>query len=75
MAVVNRFRARIEQGWDAAVVDHSGASEIGAWGFGSADGKGLHVIETEFIAECLVFDPQNPRGRRADDGEQSRIGF
>ena len=66
------IRSRIEQGWGAKVIDHSGASEIGAWGFGSADGSGLHVIETEFIAECLVFD-ENEMGRPALEGEEAEL--
>ncbi|MCA8997857.1 MAG: phenylacetate--CoA ligase family protein [Planctomycetaceae bacterium] len=67
------IRSRIQDGWGATVIDHSGASEIGAWGFGSEDGTGLHVIETEFIAERLCFDDANPNGRRADDGEQAEL--
>ena len=53
---VPSVREAIESQWGARVIDHAGASELGAWGFASADGKGLHVIETEFIAEFLVFD-------------------
>lgn len=47
------IRARIEQVWNARVIDHAGASEVGAWGFATADGLGLHVVESEFIAEFL----------------------
>ena len=46
-------RQRIEQAWQAQVIDHCGATEIGPWGFGLADGRGVHVIETNFIAELL----------------------
>lgn len=46
-------RARIEEAWQAQVVDHSGATEIGPWGFGWPDQPGLHIIETSFIAELL----------------------
>ncbi len=46
-------RARIEDAWHANVVDHSGATEVGPWGFGWPDRPGLHVIETNFIAELL----------------------
>ncbi len=67
------IRARIEQAWSATVVDHAGASELGAWGFGSADGTGLHVIETEFIAELLRFDDQNPGGVPVDDGDLAEL--
>lgn len=54
-------RARIEHGWQAKVIDHSGATEIGPWGFGLPDRPGLHVNECSFIAELLplsgVEDP------------------
>jgi len=66
-------RARIEQAWEATVIDHAGASELGAWGFGSADGAGLHVIETEFIAERLRFDDQHPAGVPVSDGEEAEL--
>ncbi|MEO1524005.1 MAG: phenylacetate--CoA ligase family protein [Planctomycetota bacterium] len=66
-------RKRIEEGWGARVIDHSGASEIGAWGFGNSEGTGLHVIESEFIAECLCFDEQTPEGRPATDGEPAEL--
>ncbi len=66
-------RKRIEQAWNATVIDHAGASELGAWGFGSPDGKGLHVIETEFIAELLRFDQDHPNGVPAADGEEAEL--
>jgi phenylacetate-CoA ligase len=66
-------RCRIQSGWNAKVIDHAGASEIGAWGFGSPDGSGLHVIETEFIAERLCFDEQHRRGRPAGEGEPGEL--
>ncbi len=49
-------RERIEATWGAQVVDHSGATEIGPWGFGWPTGPGLHVIETSFIAELLPLE-------------------
>ncbi|KAA5540994.1 phenylacetate--CoA ligase [Roseiconus nitratireducens] len=70
---VPEIRQRIEDGWDARVIDHSGASELGAWGFGSADRRGLHVIETEFIAERLRFDDDTPNGVPAADGEEAEL--
>ncbi|WP_146582857.1 acyl-CoA synthetase family protein [Neorhodopirellula pilleata] len=54
---VPNVRAAIESQWNARVVDHAGASELGAWGFASEDDTGLHVIESEFITEVLVFQP------------------
>ncbi len=67
------IRSRIEQAWGATVIDHAGASELGAWGFGSHDGRGLHVIETEFIAELLRFDDQHPDGVPAADGQEAEL--
>ena len=67
------IRQRIEQAWGTTVVDHAGASELGAWGFGSPDGKGLHVIESEFIAELLRFDDQHPQGTPVANGEQAEL--
>jgi phenylacetate-CoA ligase len=49
-------RKRIETVWDAQVVDHSGATEIGPWGFGWPDQPGLQIIETSFIAEFLPLE-------------------
>ena len=46
-------RSRIESAWQARVVDHCGATEVGPWGFGWPDRPGLHLIETSFIAELL----------------------
>ena len=36
---IGAVRQRIEQAWEATVIDHAGASELGAWGFGSSDGE------------------------------------
>ena len=66
-------RARLEAIWGASVVDHTGASEIGAWGFGNKAGTGIHVIENEFIAELLRFDAENPNGVEVEDGEQAEL--
>ncbi|TWU34250.1 acyl-CoA synthetase family protein [Novipirellula artificiosorum] len=66
-------RKRIEDAWGARVIDHSGASELGAWGVGSVDGGGLHVIESEFIAETLQFDQDHPQGVPAAEGELAEL--
>jgi phenylacetate-CoA ligase len=49
-------RDRIEAAWNARVIDHAGASEVGAWGYADAEGRGLHVVESEFIAEFLSVE-------------------
>lgn len=50
---VPAVRQRIESAWQAQVIDHSGATEIGPWGFGWPEKIGLHVTETSFVAELL----------------------
>ncbi len=66
---VPAVRERIEAAWDATVVDHAGASEIGPWGFGDVDGAGLHVVESDFIAEFLSIES----GEHAAEGELSQL--
>ncbi len=53
-------RARIEAAWGARLIDHAGASEVGPWGFADSQHSGLHVTETEFIAEFLAADSDQP---------------
>ena len=50
-------RHQIETRWDAQVLDHAGATEIGPWGFGKLSARGLYVNEGEFIAEFI--DPES----------------
>ncbi|MEM9368392.1 MAG: phenylacetate--CoA ligase family protein, partial [Planctomycetota bacterium] len=56
----------------AKLIDHAGASELGAWGVGTADGQGLQVIETDFLAEFLVFDTEGSP-RVAVEGEACEL--
>ncbi len=58
-------RRRIEEGWGAKAFDHSGMTEVGAYGFECVAQAGLHVNESEFIAE--VIDPLT--GTAAAEGE------
>jgi phenylacetate-CoA ligase len=62
-------RERIETAWDARVIDHGGATEIGPWGFADAQGRGLHVNEAEFIAEFISHET----GRPAKEGELAHL--
>jgi len=55
-AGIPAVRARIEAGWGARAFDHAGMTEMGAYGYECAEQAGLHVNESEFIAE--VIDPQ-----------------
>lgn len=63
------IRSRLESIWRAVVIDHAGATEIGPWGYGYPDRPGLHIIETEFIAEFLSL----ATGKPAEPGELSEL--
>ncbi|MEX0979306.1 MAG: phenylacetate--CoA ligase family protein, partial [Pirellulales bacterium] len=66
---VGAIRGRIESLWQARVLDHGGASEVGPWGYGDADGKGLYINENDFIAEFLSVET----GTGAAEGELSEL--
>jgi len=64
-AGIPSVRARLEAGWGARAFDHAGMTEMGAYGYECEAQAGLHVNESEFIAE--VIDPAT--GAAADEGE------
>ncbi len=66
---VPAIRERIESTFGARVVDHSGATEAGPWGYGDATGRGLHVIESEYIAEFFSVETGAP----AAEGDLSEL--
>lgn len=66
---VPSVRERIESAWQAQVIDHGGASEVGPWGYGDVARRGMHVIEAEFIAEYLSVESGQPAG----EGELSEL--
>lgn len=68
---VPAVRERIQAHWGAKVVDHSGATEVGAWGYGDEQGEGLYVNESEFIAEFLPVD--GPGGSEVSDGQLAEL--
>jgi len=59
-ASIPATRALIESAWGARAWDHAGLSEVGAWGYECPAGEGLHVIESEFVAEVLVVGSDLP---------------
>lgn len=62
-------RDRIQDAWQARVIDHAGASEVGPWGFADPAGRGIYVNETEFIAEFYSVESGEPAG----EGELSEL--
>jgi phenylacetate-CoA ligase len=66
---VSAIRQRIESQWQAKLIDHSGASEVGPWGFADPAGQGLFVNESQFIAEFRALDAPRP----ADEGELAEL--
>ncbi|HEV2972777.1 MAG TPA: AMP-binding protein [Pirellulales bacterium] len=66
---VPAVRDRIESLWQAKVLDHCGATEVGPWGFGDLEGNWVRVIESEFIAEFLSI----ATGTSAAEGELAEL--
>jgi phenylacetate-CoA ligase len=63
------LRPRLMNSWNANVLDHSGATEVGPWGYGDPSGQGLHVMESEFVAEFL----DHATGQPAAEGELAEL--
>ena len=66
---VPAIRSKIESAFGANVMDHAGATEAGPWGFGSRDGRAIHVIESEFIAEFLPWERDHANKKLQPDGD------
>jgi phenylacetate-CoA ligase len=62
-ASIPSTRRRLEEAWGALILDHAGSTEVGAWGIGDPDGRGLVVNEDEFIAEVLDLATLQPVAR------------
>ncbi|MEM9411301.1 MAG: phenylacetate--CoA ligase family protein [Planctomycetota bacterium] len=62
---IPEVRHLIQDKWNARVIDHSGASEVGPWGFADEEARGLFINESEFIAEFLSIEHGGP----GDEGE------
>lgn len=68
-ASVPETKARIESGWRAKCFDHAGASEVGAHSFSCEQQSGIHLIESEFIAEVL----DRETSKSVDPGEVGEL--
>ena len=68
-ASIPATRERIEQAWGAKAYDHTGMTEMGAFGFSCTQQQGVHVNEAEFIAEIL--DPAT--GQAVSEGQTGEL--
>jgi len=66
-ASLPNVKERIEEAWGARCVDHAGATEVGAWGYGCGERNHMHINEGEFLAE--VIDPESGEPAAMGDGE------
>lgn len=66
---IPEIRDRIETAWNAKVIDHSGATEIGPWGFSDEQQSGVYVNEAFFLPEFISLDTGTPAG----EGELSEL--
>lgn len=62
-------RKQIEEQWGAKLFDHSGMTEMGAYGYSCLEQNGIHVNESQFIAE--VIDPDTLES--AAEGETGEL--
>ena len=53
-------RNQIANLWQAHVHDHAGATEVGPWGNGDRAGRGLSILESDFIAEFYQPGTETP---------------
>ena len=66
-ASIPATRERIEKDLGVEAFDHTGATEVGAHGFSCSARDGVHINESEFIAE--VVDTTTGEAREEGDGE------
>jgi phenylacetate-CoA ligase len=66
-ASIPATRERIEKELGVEAFDHTGATEVGAHGFSCSARDGVHINESEFIAE--VLDARTGDARDEGDGE------
>lgn len=63
------IRAQIESAWGARCWDHAGMSEVGPWGYQCPDDQGMHLLESEFIAEVRSVET----GELVTEGETGEL--
>ena len=68
-ASIPAVRSRIDDAWGARAFDHTGGTEVGAYGYSCEARDGIHLNEAEFIGE--VLDPLS--GRPCADGTAGEL--
>jgi phenylacetate-CoA ligase len=60
-ALIPSTKKELEDVWGARVLDHIGATEVGAWGFECLHSPGgIHINESMFLVELLELDSSKP---------------
>ncbi|MFB3884546.1 MAG: phenylacetate--CoA ligase family protein [Thermodesulfobacteriota bacterium] len=60
-ALVPGIREKLQRLWNAKCFDYIGMTEVGTWGFQcTEEPNGVHIIESEFIAEVIDSDTGKP---------------
>ena len=57
---VPSIRTQIETLWGATLYDHVGMTEMGAYGYSCSEQNGIHVNESQFIAEVIDSETLEP---------------
>lgn len=69
-ALVPAIKEKLQKAWNAQCFDYIGMTEVGTWGFQcTEEPNGVHIIESEFIAE--VVDPDT--GNHVPEGEVGEL--
>ena len=66
---IPEIRHRIETAWNAKVIDHTGATEVGPWGFPDVEQTGVFVNEAFFLPEFISLET----GTAAIEGELAEL--
>ncbi|PQO36432.1 phenylacetate--CoA ligase family protein [Blastopirellula marina] len=61
---IPNVRQKIESAWNAKVIDHTGATEIGPWGFSDDKQRGVYVNEAFFLPEFISVETGRAAGER-----------
>ncbi|MDX1388251.1 MAG: phenylacetate--CoA ligase family protein [Acidobacteriota bacterium] len=72
-ASIPSVKNRLETSWGGRCVDHAGATEVGAWGYGCGHADHMHVNEAEFVAEVIDPDGAETVSPDADGVERGEL--